>query len=113
MAMSQEEFAILRNDVRAIVADAVTVQQYTVKDQDIERQAIEDNRSIHRNLNRFLTLIVALVLGLVITYSLTNKGIPWLGIHLPSSWVKLAPYSFVITIMLDSSLAAYAYVKRY
>ena len=111
--MTQDEFTTLRNDVRSIVADAVTVQQYTVKDQDIQRQVKEDIRSIHRNLNRFLTLAVALILGLVITYTLTNKGIPFIGLSLPGWVVKLSPYSFVITVLLDSSLALYAFVKRY
>jgi len=80
---------------------------------DRERQTIEDQRSIYRNRNRFLTLAVALLLGLVITYILNNRGIPTLGLTLPKSIIKLAPYSFVITVLLDSSLAAYAYVKRY
>ena len=111
--LSSDDMAGINQTVRQAIADAQTVSEYTVKEQDIARQEIEDRRSIHRNLNRFLTLAVALILGLVITYSLTNRGIPWLGITLPLSWVKLAPYSFVITILLDSSLALYAFVKRY
>lgn len=80
---------------------------------DRERQTIEDQRSIYRNRNRFLTLAVALLLGLVITYTLTNRGIPWMGLSLPKWAFGLSPYSFVITVLLDSSLAAYAYIKRY
>lgn len=111
--LSQDDFNGIRTAVREEIADAHTVSEYTVKQQDIERQRIEDTRSIHRNLNRFLTLAVALILGLVITYTLTNGGIPWLGIMLPKAAIKLSPYSFVITVLLDSSLALYAYVKRY
>lgn len=111
--LSADDFAGIQTVVREAIADAQTVSEYTVKEQDIARQEIEDRRSIHRNLNRFLTLAVALILGLVITYSLTNRGIPWLGLQLPAAWVKLSPYSFVITILLDSSLALYAFVKRY
>lgn len=111
--LSSDDMAGINQTVRQAIADAQTVSEYTVKEQDIARQEIEDRRSIHRNLNRFLTLAVALILGLVITYSLTNRGIPWLGLQLPAAWVKLSPYSFVITILLDSSLALYAFVKRY
>ena len=71
-----------------------------------EREERENKRANARNFNRMLMLFGALVLGLVITYVLNNG--------LLGSWGPvLAPYAFVITILMDSGLAAYAYVKHY
>jgi hypothetical protein len=71
-----------------------------------ERETRENDRANHRNLNRMLTLFGALLIGLVVTYVLTS------GI-LPKSLNFLAPYTFVITIVLDSGLALYGYIKKY
>jgi hypothetical protein len=72
-----------------------------------DRQQAEDVRANKRNFNRMMTLLGALVIGLVVTYSL---GHDWYG-----AWAShtLAPYAFTITILLDSSLALYSYVKKY
>lgn len=81
--------------VRSLVADAI-----------MERELRENKRANARNFNRMLMLFGALVLGLIITYVLNNG--------LLGSWGPvLAPYAFVITILMDSGLAAYAYVKHY
>lgn len=77
-----------------------------IDQKDHERQAIEDERAIKRNRNRLLTLVAALIIGLVVTYTLEN------GMWGPMG-KTLAPYSFVITVAMDSMLAAYAYIKRY
>lgn len=92
--------------IRREIATALVVSAIQTKQQDVERQAIEDMRAIRRNRNRFATLLVALLLGFFITWSLQNQ------LFGPAS-LKLAPYSFVITVLLDSGLAAYAYFKRY
>lgn len=79
-----------------------------------ERQAIEDSRANHRNLNRMLTLFGALLIGIVDTYLLTH---PVLLVHtfgLSPKLVKfLAPYTFVITIAMDSTLAVYSFIRHY
>lgn len=74
---------------------------------DRERQATEDMRSIKRNLNRFLTLIAAMLIGITVTYTLSHAVF--------GMWATktFGPYAFVITILLDSGLAAYAWIKRY
>jgi hypothetical protein len=71
-----------------------------------DRQVAEDKRADKRNFNRMLTLLGALVIGLFVTYSLSHG---WYG----SASAVLAPYSFTITILLDSSLAAYSYIRKY
>lgn len=71
-----------------------------------EREKRESVRANHRNLNRMLTLLGALVIGLIVTWTLTH-GV-W-GSYGPA----LAPYAFCITILLDSGLALYSYVKHY
>jgi len=80
---------------------------------DIRRQRMEEVRANHRNLNRMLTLLAALVIGLVVTYGLSNMGFPFIGIHFPAMVKSWAPYAFVITVALDSFLAAYSYLKHY
>lgn len=70
------------------------------------RQALEDQRSIHRNRNRFATLLGAFLISIVITYVLTSGTLGAAG-------KTFGPYSFAITILLDSSFTLYAYLKRY
>lgn len=72
-----------------------------------EREDRENNRANKRNFNRMLTLFGALAIGLVVTFVLTTPGM------IPASWKFLAPYTFVITIVLDSGLALYGYIKKY
>jgi hypothetical protein len=72
-----------------------------------DRQKAEDIRADKRNFNRMLTLLGALVIGLFVTYTLGHN---WYG----DNWSHmLAPYSFTITILLDSSLALYSYIRKY
>jgi hypothetical protein len=77
-----------------------------------EREQRENIRANHRNLNRMLTLFGALVIGLVVTFVLQHRGIPGL-VTLPAWSLILAPYTFVITIALDSGLALYGYIRHY
>lgn len=94
----------------------VRVSKHTlelIRAHDIRRQRMEEVRANHRNLNRMLTLMVALVLGFVVTYGLSNMGFPFLGIHFPAEVKSWGPYSFVITVALDSFLALYSYVRHY
>lgn len=81
--------------VRELVADAIQ-----------EREQRENKRANARNFNRMMMLVGALVIGLFVVYSLTHG---WWGAWGP----VLAPYAFVITILLDASLAVYAYIKHY
>lgn len=84
-----------------------------IQRQDAARQLVEDERANHRNLNRFLTLMGALLIGLCVTFLLTHAGIPGVW-QMPESIAKpLAPYTFVITIFMDSALAAYAWIRKY
>jgi hypothetical protein len=71
-----------------------------------ERERRENERANHRNLNRMLTLFGALIIGLIVTWML-NENI------LGHDGKILAPYSFVITILMDSGLALYGYIKHY
>lgn len=89
--------------VPRIAADAA---ENVVTNRDRTRQVLEDSRANHRNLNRMLTLTFALVVGLFITYTL-QQGYWGAYSH------TLAPYSFVITVLLDSSLAAYSLIRKY
>jgi hypothetical protein len=68
-----------------------------------EREKRENSRANHRNFNRLLTLLGAVLIGLVLTYA-SQKGI------IPKT---LAPYTFVITVLLDSTFTAYALYKHY
>lgn len=72
-----------------------------------EREARENKRANHRNFNRMLTLFGALVISFVLTWLLYYyPGLP-LWAH------KLAPFSFAITILMDSSFTVYALIKHY
>jgi hypothetical protein len=88
-------------------SDALTRHAWWVAEQTQQaRQAIEDARANYRNRNRFLTLGAALVISFVLTFVFTHG-------YLGPTGKFLAPYSFVITILLDSSLTLYAYVRKY
>lgn len=93
--------------VREEIATANTALVGMLREQDADRQEIEDVRSIRRNRNRMWTLLVALLLGFIVTYTLSHDVFgPWAS-H------TFGPYSFVITVLLDSGLALYAYIRRY
>lgn len=103
--------------IKTLATAAMQLREYATKvaeekatevvvHRDAERQAIEDERANKRNFNRLLTLIGALVIGLFVTYSLEHG---WYG----AFGTTLAPYSFCITILLDSALAVYGLVKHY
>jgi hypothetical protein len=72
---------------------------------DRDRQKTEDSRANHRNFNRMLTLVGAMVIGLIVTYGLYHGWIP--------DGKALGPYSFTITIAMDTGLALYGLIKRY
>lgn len=72
-----------------------------------ERQKIEDKRANHRNFNRMLTLFGALVISFVLTWLLYYDHSLPLWAH------KLAPFSFAITILMDSSFTVYALIRHY
>jgi hypothetical protein len=99
--------------VRTEVAKATFELTKSLREQDIERQAIEDARSIKRNKNRMYTLFGAMLISLVITlilYYPTKVGIP-LGLA-----VKLhpfAPFSFFVTVGFDSCFTVWAFIHRY
>lgn len=83
---------------------------------DVERQMQEEVRANHRNFNRLMTLVVAIVLGFIITYFFQQDGFPILGLHhalAPASAKVLSGYSFVITVLLDAGLALYAFIRHY
>ena len=99
--------------VKRAATESVSYVLAEIQRQDQARQIVEDQRANHRNLNRFLTLMGALLIGLAVTFLLTNDGIPGVW-QMPESIAKpLAPYTFVITIFMDSALAAYAWVRKY
>lgn len=67
------------------------------------RKAAEDVRANHRNFNRLMTLLGAVLIGVVITYLATRGVIP----------APVAPYTFVITVLLDSAFSFYALLRHY
>jgi hypothetical protein len=69
---------------------------------DRERQEIEDVRANRRNKNRFITLIVALIMGFLTPIGLHAMGLAW-----------LLPYAFAIILVPDAMITAWAYIKRY
>lgn len=78
---------------------------------DGERQAKEDSRANHRNLNRLLTLIGAVVISCVVTTVLDPY---WhLGIVSEHIVKVYGPYTFLITIVMDSCLAIYGMIRKY
>lgn len=87
-----------------------------IKAFDTRRQLQEEVRANHRNFNRMMTLVVAIVLGFIITYFFTNDGFPVLGLHhvlAPSTAKVMSAYSFVVTVLLDAGLALYALIRHY
>lgn len=70
------------------------------------RQAIEDTRANRRNRNRMLTLLGALLIGIVVTFVLTHG-------YMGAASKTYGPYAFVITVALDSLITVYAYVRHY
>lgn len=72
-----------------------------------EREARENKRANHRNFNRLMTLVGAMVISFVLTWLLYYyPGLPM--------WAhKLAPFSFAITILMDSSFTFYALIRHY
>jgi hypothetical protein len=68
-----------------------------------QRKAAEDKRANHRNFNRLMTLLGAVIIGLVLT---------WLSVRgfIPKS---VSPYTFVITVLLDSAFSFYALLRHY
>ena len=99
--------------VKRAKAESVAHTLRELDSRDTARQYIEDVRANHRNLNRMLTLLGALFIGLALTFVFTHPAIlASIGVQGPV--VKaLEPYTFVITIFMDSSLAAYSFFKRY
>lgn len=85
----------------------------TVEAEVEERQRAEDIRANKRNFNRMMTLLGALLIGLVVTWMLSHPLVLGSFGIAPSTAKMLAPYSFTITILLDSSLALYSYVRKY
>lgn len=83
-----------------------------IRQAQFEREQRENVRANHRNLNRMMTLFGALFIGLIVTYILTNDGVPGLFVLPPWSH-GLIPYAFVITILMDSGLALYGYIRHY
>ena len=73
-----------------------------------DSKKVEDHRANKRNFNRMLTLFGALLIGLVVTFLLTTPHI--LPAHIDKT---VGPYTFVITILMDSGLALYGYIRKY
>ena len=87
--------------VRQLISEAINA-----------REVRENKRANHRNFNRMLTLMGALVIGLIVTYVLSHDGIP--GVLTLPAWTHgLAPYAFVITVAMDSLLALYSFIRHY
>lgn len=105
--------AIVNHTVKRAATEAAMYITSQVKHQDAARQMVEDERANHRNLNRMLTLIGALLIGLALTYLFTHPAI-MMSVGFSAAFVKaVEPYTFVITIFMDSSLAAYSFFKKY
>lgn len=99
--------------VKRAAAEAVEYTLARVATEDAGRQMLEDSRANHRNLNRMLTLVGALLIGLIVTYTLGHPALlVQVGVS-PATSKMLAPYSFVITVMLDTSLALYSLIRKY
>lgn len=87
-----ESNGVFDNRVLALVDGALT-----------DRKQAEDKRANHRNFNRLMTLFGAVIIGLVVTWA-SQRGI------IPKA---LAPYTFVITVLLDSTFSLYALIRHY
>ena len=99
--------------VKRAATEAYTAAVAESERQQQIRQAIEDERANKRNFNRMLTLVGALLIGLVVTYVLSHPAVLAAVGVAPTTAKMLAPYSFTITILLDSGLALYSYVRHY
>jgi hypothetical protein len=77
------------------------------------RQQAEDIRANHRNFNRMMTMFGALVIGLVVTFLLTHPTLFQMFGLTPGQVKPFAPYAFTITILLDSAITMYSYIRHY
>jgi hypothetical protein len=75
-----------------------------IMDAQTERQRIEDKRANRRNQNRLYTLLGAIVIGIAVVQTLP---------HLGHVGVLLSPYSFIITVALDTAITLYALLRHY
>lgn len=97
-------------DVKKLLAyQATRYQEYTTQIADelaakhvADNKAMEDERAEHRNRNRALTLPVAIIMGLLVVTVMPAIGL-----------AALMPYSFVITILPDAAITAYAWAKKF
>lgn len=84
-----------------------------LRKQDVERQELEDERSIKRNRNRMYTLFAALFCSLILTFIFSYPA----DVGVPLAWqhhlTKFAPFSFAITIAFDATFTVWAYIHRY
>lgn len=99
--------------IRQAAEEAVVRAEKLRTETDTKRQMIEDKRANHRNLNRMLTLLGALVIGIIVTYSLTHPKILMAAGVAPTTIKFMAPYTFIITVALDSTLALYSFIRHY
>lgn len=90
------------HDTRSDAFDARIDQR--IKNAEDKRQAIEDVRANKRNFNRMMTLLGAILIGLVVVWTLPRLG------HVGA---VLSPYSFVITVLCDAAITVYAYFRHY
>lgn len=88
---------------------AQSMAEQVVTERDYQRQIVEDTRANRRNFNRMMTLFGALLISLIVTYVLSHPG-TILSKSICKTW---GPYSFAITILLDSALTVYAYLRHY
>lgn len=89
---------------RQEVAKAATALVGRQLVQDADRQSNEDQRAIRRNRNRMFTLFGAILIGLLVVWTLPRLG---------GTGKLLEPYSFVITVLMDTAFTVYAYFRRY
>lgn len=98
---------------RSVSGEVALETARALRSQDIDRQKLEDKRSIKRNRNRMYTLFAALFISLIITFILYYPS----DIGIPLSWQprlhKFAPFSFAITIAFDSAFTVWEYIHRY
>lgn len=94
-------------DIRAEIAATTSALVGMLRQQDANRQAVEDIRSVRRNRNRMWTLLFGLLISIILTWTLSHDVF---GHYATKTF---GPYSFAITIALDSCLTVYAYIRRY
>jgi hypothetical protein len=71
---------------------------------DTLREQAENVRANHRNVNRELMLVMTLVIGFALVYTLPMMG---------STGRMLQPFSFCITVFMDLGLTTYALIRKY